>query len=127
MFDALKKLFAPKEQQPSAPIQYEAQWRLSVQDDYVELIDDKGQKSGVHRKELAAVAIKTYDSGPATDDIWWVLISKDLQVACTYPQGADGEKAVLDWLLALPGFRHEEMIKAMGSTQNETFIVWSWD
>ena len=127
MFDALKKLFAPKEQQPSASIQYEQQWRLSVQDDYVELIDDKGQKSGVHRKELAAVAIKTYDSGPATDDIWWVLISKDLQVACTYPQGADGEKAVLDWLLALPGFRHEEMVKAMGSTQNETFIVWSWD
>ena len=127
MFDALKKLFAPKEQQPSASIQYEQQWRLSVQDDYVELIDDKGQKSGVHRKELAAVAIKTYDSGPATDDIWWVLISKDLQVACTYPQGADGEKAMLDWLLALPGFRHEEMVKAMGSTQNETFIVWSWD
>ncbi len=127
MFDALKKIFSPKEQSLSKAFEYEAQWHISVLDDFVQLVDEKGKKSGIHRNDLAAVGIKTYDSGPATDDIWWVLIGKDLKVACTYPQGASGEKAVLDWLIALPGFRHEEMIKAMGSTANATFIVWSWD
>ncbi len=127
MFDALKKLFSSNSQQASSPFAYEEQWSVSVDDNIVRLVDDKGQKSEISLNELAAVAIKTYDSGPATDDVWWVLIGKSLDSPVSYPQRAKGEKLVLEWLLALPNFKHEEMIKAMGSTGNEVFIVWTWE
>ncbi len=127
MFDSLKKFFSPNAQQPTPPFSYEKQWRVSIDNNFVQVVDNAGQQTAVDFDDLAAIAIKTYDSGPATDDVWWVLIGKSLETPVTYPQGADGEKAVLDRLISLPDFRHEEMIKAMGSTQNEIFIVWTWE
>jgi hypothetical protein len=68
--------------------------------------------------------IETNDSGPFGADIWWLLFGADDRLACAFPQGAAGEKAAVDRLLGLPGFDHEAMIMAMGSTGNAVFPVW---
>jgi hypothetical protein len=64
-------------------------------------------------------------SGQSRDDRPITADSRpDRNVACAYPQGATGEQATLDYLMALPGFDHAEMIKAMSSVGNAVFPVW---
>ena len=57
-------------------------------------------------------------------DVWWLLFGADDRIAVAFPQGASGEQEAIDWLIALPGFDHEAMIMAMGSTGNAVFPVW---
>jgi 4-hydroxy-3-methylbut-2-en-1-yl diphosphate synthase IspG/GcpE len=49
------------------------------------------------------------------------------QIRCAFPQGATGEGAVINHFSALPAFEHEQMTKAMASTDNVLFPVWQWD
>ena len=74
--------------------------------------------------ELNGVMIETNDSGPFGADVWWLLFGADDRVAVAFPQGAAGEQAAIDWLAGLPGFDHDAMIMAMGSTANAVFPVW---
>jgi hypothetical protein len=74
--------------------------------------------------DLSGVMIETNDSGPFGPDVWWLLFGADDRLACAFPQGAVGEQVVVNSLLGLPGFDHEAMIMAMGSTSNAVFPVW---
>jgi len=74
--------------------------------------------------DLGGVIIETNDSGPWGADVWWLLFGSDDKVAVAFPQGASGEKAVVDYLIALPGFDHGAMIDAMQSADNNVFPVW---
>lgn len=102
----------------------ECLWSVSVDDTGFRATDQTGKTVLAPHEDLASVAIATNDSGPWGADVWWLLYGVDGQLACGFPQGATGEKSVLDALLALPGFDKNEMIKAMGCTSNATFIVW---
>jgi hypothetical protein len=44
--------------------------------------------------------------------------------ACAFPVGAAGETEAVDYLTGLAGFDHEEMVKAMGSTDERLFVLW---
>lgn len=72
--------------------------------------------------ELAEVEIVTTDDGPFADDVFWVLHGggKGLVV----PQTAAGTDALLERLQALPGFRNEAVIQAMGSDGPGRFLCW---
>ena len=89
--------------------------------------DQTGKAMFVPKQDLSSVAIATNDSGPWGADLWWLLYGPDGQLACGFPQGATGEKEVLDELMAMPGFDPGETTKAMGCTSNLTFIVWRRD
>ena len=102
----------------------ECLWNVSANESGFRVTDQTGETVFVHREDLASVVIATNDTGPWGADIWWLLSDADGQLVCGYPQGATGEKDVLDALLALPGFDKNEMVKAMGCTSNATFIVW---
>lgn len=88
------------------------------------MTDDRGQTRSVVTDDLSGVAIETNDSGPWGADVWWLLFGVNDQLVCAYPQGATGEQAVIDLLMALPSFDHSEMSRAMCSTGNATFPVW---
>ena len=68
--------------------------------------------------------VVTNDTGPFGSDIWWLLLGRRENTGCTFPCGASGEKAFLDLVLALPGFKNEVFIQAMGSTSNAQFCCW---
>jgi len=102
----------------------ESKWTIAVTDGLIVGSDEAGGARSVTLDELSGVAIATNDTGPWGADVWWLLYGQGDQLACGFPQGATGEEAVIDILMAMPGFDHGEMIKAMGSTANAVFPVW---
>ena len=102
----------------------ESLWNVSAGKAGFRAIDQTGKTTFVSRDDLSFVAIATDESGPWGADVWWLLHRADGQLACGFPQGASGEKSVLDALMALPGFDHNKMIEAMSCTSNAIFVVW---
>lgn len=73
--------------------------------------------------DLQRVEIVTTDEGPAVEDVFWLLHGST--TGCVVPQGATGQKRLLERLQALPHFDNSAVISAMGSTSNKRFLVWS--
>ena len=115
-FDIFKK--KPKELYP------ECLWTVETGTSVIRVTDQAGKTSSIAFSDLAGVAIETNDSGPWGADVWWMIFDSDGKMACAFPQGASGEKIALEKLMALPGFDHQRMIEAMGSTSNAVFPVW---
>ena len=116
MFDR----FGKADQSP----QPEDNWEVSLDADLIRVRDKAGAERSVARSALSAVAIETNDSGPWGADLWWLLFDADDRLACAFPQGATGEQAAVDYLLTLPIFDHDAMVRAMASTGNAIFPVW---
>ena len=102
----------------------EAAYIVSVEGDGINVADPNGGETALAFDDLSGVMIETNDSGPSGPDVWWLLFGADDRIAVAFPQGASGEQGAIDWLIALPGFDHEAMIMAMGSTGNAVFPVW---
>ena len=102
----------------------EAHWTVTTLDDRINAVDPNGEIRFVSFDDLRGVMIETNDSGPIGADVWWLLFGADDQLACAFPQGSIGEKEAVARLMSLPGFDHEAMIMAMGSTTNAVFPVW---
>jgi hypothetical protein len=102
----------------------EAGWTVEAAADRITTTDAAGETRSVAMDDLCGVMIETNDSGPFGADVWWLLFGADDRLACAFPQGAAGEKEAVDLLIGLPGFDHEAMIMAMGSTTNAVFPVW---
>lgn len=107
--------------------QPEAQWIVSVEPDHVRITDSAGCTTALARAELTGVAIETNDTGPWGADVRWLLFGSDGKLACGFPQGATGESMALDYLTRLPAFDLEQMARAMCSTDNAVFPVWTKD
>jgi hypothetical protein len=105
--------------------QPEARWAVLVERDHVRVIDDAGRTTALAKSDMTGVAIETNDTGPWGADVWWLLFGSDEQLACAFPQGTAGESSALDYLMKLPAFDYEQMAKAMGSTANAVFPVWT--
>ena len=97
---------------------------VSLSGERIAVTDAEGEEAGLALADLNGVMIETNDSGPFGADVWWLLFGADDRVAVAFPQGATGEQAAIDWLIGLPGFDHDAMIMAMGSTGNAVFPVW---
>ena len=97
---------------------------VSVGSDGISVADPQGEEQTVALADVNGVMIETNDSGPTGMDVWWLLFGADDQLACAFPQGSIGEKEAVARLMSLPGFDHEAMIMAMGSTTNAVFPVW---
>ena len=109
----------------SGQLMPEALWVLTSDEESVRVTDHTGEGSTMMWSALSSVAIETNDTGPWGADVWWLLFDDHHKLGCGFPEGATGEKSVVDRLTALPGFDHEQMIKAMGSTNNAVFPVWN--
>ena len=102
----------------------EAKWILDCEGDVLRATDDKQNVKQLAKADLTGVIVETNDSGPWGADVWWLLFGPDDRTAVAYPQGATGEDAMLNYLMALPGFDNEKMTEAMRSTDNAVFPVW---
>lgn len=82
-----------------------------------------GTKLAIAWAEVGCIAIETNDSGPWGADLWWHLEGAGKR--CSYPGGATGEReALAGFPEHFPGFSHEAVIAAMGSTSNARFVCW---
>lgn len=102
----------------------ESRWAVAIADGVVTVTDAEGTSACVACKDISGIVIETNDSGPWGSDVWWLIFGPEDRLACAFPQGAEGEIAAVNRLMALPGFDCEQMIAAMASTRNATFPVW---
>jgi hypothetical protein len=105
--------------------QPEALWVVSVEPYHVQVTEDAGRTTTLAKSDMIGVAIETNDTGPWGADVWWLLFGCEGQLACAFPQGATGESGALDYFTRLPDFDHGQMVRAMGSTANAVFPVWT--
>jgi hypothetical protein len=104
------------------PLMPENLWLVCVSDTEVRCTRPGGIVESVGWDDLRRVEIVTTDEGPFAPDVFWVL--HGTTTGCVVPQGADGEDQLLQRLQALPGFRNEEVIKAMSSAEIARFLCW---
>lgn len=83
-----------------------------------------GTVETIRWSELAEVGILTTDEGPTSVDVFWLLMNEDQSKGCAIPGGTEGFDSLLQRLLNLPGADSEAVIRAMGSTENDRFLVW---
>jgi len=102
----------------------ESKWHVECDGDVLRVTDDQGGVKQLLKSDLTGAIIETNDTGPWGADVWWLLFGADDRVAVAYPQGATDEDAMLNYLMALPGFDHTQMTEAMRSTGNAVFPVW---
>ena len=98
---------------------------VSFDDDCVTGRRPDGVVESVKWSDLQAVVIVTTDLGPYVDDVFWVLVGKE--VGCIVPSEAEGIDLLLRRLQQLPRFDHEAVVAAMTSTQNARFLCWRGD
>lgn len=107
--------------------------RLQLESSVNVVFDEEGVKctkpgckdESITWNKLDAVLIETNDKGPFEPDVFWLLLTKDMSCGCVIPQGATGENELTEEMQKrLEGFDNGMMIKAMGSTENQKFLIW---
>jgi hypothetical protein len=98
--------------------------KITVNRRSVRLIGPPGAARALRRADLSAVLVETHMTGERVTDVWWLLYGRSGEPALRAPQGASGEKELVDWLLSLPGFDIDEMVRAMQFRGNATFELW---
>ncbi len=83
-----------------------------------------GKEESVRWSELSEISIITTDGGPWAEDVFWLFLGPDSQQGCVVPGSWEGINRLLRRLQQLPGFDDQEVIRAMGSTSNNRFVVW---
>ena len=95
--------------------------RVRVTDGRIEFVE----RGRVRRVDLAAldeVGILTTSGGPFQDDVFWVLNAGETRLLV--PWNVDGASELLAALQDLPGFDHDAVIAASGSTEEAAFQAW---
>ncbi|SMC29436.1 hypothetical protein SAMN02745857_03834 [Andreprevotia lacus DSM 23236] len=98
---------------------------IQLDDDGLTQVMRNGEVHTVHWNELAEVSIVTTDDGPLADDVFWVLSGE--RERCVVPGSAEVIGRLLRRLQALPGFRNDAVIDAMGSSGRARFVCWQRD
>jgi hypothetical protein len=102
----------------------ESKFTVDVSDTRVSVHRPDGTLETIDLDALERIVIRTNGLGPWQPDVWWELYSTGT-LACTFPQGATGEQAMMDLGNRLPGFDFAQLIEAMGSTSDAEFLCWA--
>jgi hypothetical protein len=94
-------------------------------------VDDMGvlREDGPIREQIAwadvqEIRIITTDSGPYREDVFFALVTADGK-GCLVPHDAAVRTKLLEELQSrFPGLDNDVIIKAMGCTSNNSFLVW---
>lgn len=121
---ARDRVLHPERYPSEPPKRLEPECRFVVRVSDAEVVCERpdGRVERVGWDELQKVEVLTTSAGPFTADVFWGLIGTD--GGCCIPQGATGEKELLQRLQALPGFDNSAFIEAMGSTSEARFLCW---
>jgi hypothetical protein len=105
----------------------EANFVVTFDEEWIINKRPNGKIEKVKWNDLRVVIIETNDLGPFAPDLFWILLGEN-KTGCVFPQGATGEQEILEEMQKrLKGFNNENIIEAMGSTNNNKFLIWKWE
>lgn len=105
--------------QPSKPP--EEKWTVELKENSIACTGPEGA-GVVNLGQLRKVEILTTGRGPFAPDVFWIVHDDKGKIA--FPQGAIGEKAVMDAFFQLPEFDLEASILASFSAEHQIFHCW---
>ena len=94
-------------------------------------VDDSGVlrvdgdiREQIHWNDIVEIKIITTDEGPYREDIFFALVGAN-GTGCLVPHDAAVRTKLLEELHArFPNLDDDKVIKAMGSTSNDSFLIW---
>ena len=96
---------------------------VQVDDSGVVRIDGDNWE-GITWADVREIRIITTDQGPFVEDVFFVLIGADGN-GCVIPHDAAERTKLLEVLQSrFDGLADDEVIRAMGSTSNNDFVIW---
>jgi hypothetical protein len=109
----------------SSTLQPEALFVVSTNDEGISVMSPDGETRKVAWSSLSKVGIRTTSDGPLNPDVFWGFHEDAETPVVAFPGGATGEQELISVLGdRLKGFRTDEFIRAMGSTDNAYFLLW---
>ncbi|EDY80965.1 hypothetical protein VDG1235_582 [Verrucomicrobiia bacterium DG1235] len=129
MINFLKSIFSPKSSSTTdEELLPERKTIVTFDDEQIQVQQSNGNKEQIRWKDLLAVTIETTDEGPFLPDVFWILVGKNMESGCVFPQDSTGDSDLIEELQKrLPDFDNEQFIEAMRSTDNNRFVVWKKD
>lgn len=103
---------------------FEALWVVRFDEETVSVTTPEPSLQSLRWDEITRVQIRTTDEGPWAPDVILSLhrVEGDPVIVLN---GATGLPDLLgEMARRLPGYRDDEVIRAMGSTSNAIFVVW---
>ncbi len=100
----------------------EEQTRVVVDEEGIRCLRPDGSTHMVAWSDLQLVGVETNEAGPFIEDVYYYL--EGTEYGFYIPQCAQGEKELVDRLLALPGFDCDAFSAAMCSTAAARFVCW---
>lgn len=82
-----------------------------------------GQVDHIRWNNVAKVQVLTTDEGPYVCDVFYIL-TDTAGKGVAIPQDKPESGTIIEKITRWPGFQHEEMVLAMGSTEVKWFTVW---
>lgn len=123
MLERISAWWHRKQQERRDALMFERKVIVRCDEEGISAAFPSGKNEAIAWSEVQRVAIETNDSGPWGSDLWWLLEGDAKR--CAYPLGATGEREALALFPAkFPGFSHEAVIEAHGSTSNARFLCW---
>lgn len=108
--------------EPRARLEPESRFLVRLSDSVIVCERPDGRVERVGWGDLQKVEIVTMGDGPVAPDVFWVF--HGTTGGCAVPQGATGDKELLERLWALPGFDNRAFIEAMSSASDRRFVCW---
>jgi hypothetical protein len=87
-------------------------------------IEDEGKEIEIKYTDLARVTIETTDQGPWIPDCFWVMKTESGREVVIESGTPDAMVLLGAFQKALPGFDNGAVIKAMASTDYNSFLAW---
>ena len=97
--------------------------KVHFDEEKIVLLRECGEEVSIYWEEVAKLRILTTPDGPFAPDLFWVFDTCE-GTGMKIPSEADGMSELSDRLMNLSGFRSEEMIVAMSSTEYASFEIW---
>ena len=119
---ALNRAHHPERNAGPAPLEPESRFIVRSSEFEVACERPDGRVERVAWNDLQKVEVITTSEGPFAPDVFWVLHGTN--GGCAVPQGATGEKELLERLQALPGFDNRALMEAMACTSDKSFVCW---
>ena len=104
------------------PLEPESRFVVRLSDTEVVCERPDGKVERVGWADLQKVEVVTTSDGPFAPDVFWVL--HGTVGGCAVPQGATGDRQLLERLQALPGFDNGAFIDAMSCASDRRFLCW---
>ena len=108
--------------EPQTRLEPESRFVVRLSESEVVCERPDGKTERVSWADLQKVEVVTTGDGPFAPDVFWVLHGTD--GGCAVPQGATGDRQLLERLQTLPGFDNGSFIEAMSSTSDRRFVCW---